>query len=292
VALWRGVAQIGKVILLTAEDDIEDTVVPRLIAAGADLSRVEIIKMVCKGDAKRMFSLVSDLPLLRAKIKELGNVVLIVIDPLSAYLGVGQVNTFRNSDVRGVLSPLKDLAEETKLSIIGIQHFNKNTNVTSAMLRLSDSLAFVAASRHAYVVVDEPDGNRRLFTKAKNNLAKRESRALAYTIDVITTGYDREAEEPIFTPRVVWSNKPVNITADQALAAAAEKDRDRTAIKEAEEFLRETLPLSAREVQRQAQDAGIAARTLARAKKNLGVVSKKHGLDGGWMWELPEGCQE
>ena len=70
----EGIALQGNVILLTAEDDLRDTVVPRLAAAGADLSRIHIVKMVRDGDKKRMFSLVTDLDLLRYKIEEVGNV--------------------------------------------------------------------------------------------------------------------------------------------------------------------------------------------------------------------------
>src|SRR5712664_1140227 len=124
--LWpckEGRAVQGNVILLTAEDDIEDTVLPRLVGAGADLDRVHIIKMVRQGDKRRMFNLVSDLELLRQKIAEVGNVVLIFIDPVSAYMGVGKVDSYRTTDVRGVLGPLKELAEEMMAAIIGIMHF-------------------------------------------------------------------------------------------------------------------------------------------------------------------------
>jgi Bifunctional DNA primase/polymerase, N-terminal/AAA domain len=72
--LWpcnEGHAIQGNVLLLTAEDDIEDTIIPRLAAAGADLARVHIIKMVRHAEGKRMFSLVTDLELLRQKIKEI-----------------------------------------------------------------------------------------------------------------------------------------------------------------------------------------------------------------------------
>jgi hypothetical protein len=88
----EGCAPQGNVLLFTAEDDPSDTVVPRLTAAGADLNRIEIVKMVHDHDPKtgaprrRLFSLVHDLDMLRAKITTIGNVVLILIDPISAYL--------------------------------------------------------------------------------------------------------------------------------------------------------------------------------------------------------------
>jgi hypothetical protein len=61
-------------------------------------------------------------------------------------------------------------------------HFNKKSDVKEAMLRIADSLAFVAASRHAYVVLDDSENSRRLFVKAKNNLAP-DMAALSYTTD-------------------------------------------------------------------------------------------------------------
>src|SRR5262249_1332328 len=143
--LWpcgEGSAPLGNVIVLSAEDDVADTIVPRLIAAGADLQRITILKMVHDANTERMFSLISDLGVLRRKIIEIGNVIIIIIDPVTAYLGVGKVDSFRATDVRAILSPLKDLAEELRVAVLGIMHFNKKIDVTNVLLRISDSLAY------------------------------------------------------------------------------------------------------------------------------------------------------
>ena len=105
----------------------------------------------------RMFSLVSDLEALRRKIIEIGDVRLVLIDPISAYLGVGKVDSFRGTDVRAVLTPLTTLAVDTKVAVIGVMHFNKKTDVTNALLRISDSLAFGAVARHVYGVIDDAE---------------------------------------------------------------------------------------------------------------------------------------
>ena len=98
----EGCAPQGNVIIFSDEDDPNDTLVPRLAAAGADLDRVHIIKLVRNDkNGTRMFSLVSDIEVLRRKIIEIGGVVLVLIDPISAYLGVGKVDSFRSTDVRG-----------------------------------------------------------------------------------------------------------------------------------------------------------------------------------------------
>jgi hypothetical protein len=124
----EGAAPKGSVILLTAEDDLQDTVIPRLAAAGADLGKVHIVKMVRQsaGKGERMFSLVDDLELLRRKITEIGDVVMVQIDPVSAYLGVGKVDSFRSTDVRAVLAPLVQLAAELRIAVLGILHFNRD----------------------------------------------------------------------------------------------------------------------------------------------------------------------
>ena len=162
----------GNVLWFTAEDDIEDTVVPRLIAAGADLERVKIVRTMRRSEKERTFNLVTDLPDLRKAIERVGNVILVIIDPMSAYVGVGKVNTSSTTDVRGFLTPLTQLAAELQICVIGIMHFNKKVDVTSAILRIADSMAYVAAARHVYVVLEDPHvEGRRLFMKAKNNLA-------------------------------------------------------------------------------------------------------------------------
>jgi putative DNA primase/helicase len=298
----EGVALNGNVLVLTAEDDLEDTIIPRLVAAGADMQRVHILKMVRTKAGKRQFSLVSDLALLEKTLQEVGGVVLIIIDPLSAYLGVNKVDTYRTSDVRGVLGPLKELVERHLTSIVGIMHFNKNVNVTSAMLRLADSLAFVAASRHVYVVVDEPQGCRRLLVKAKNNVAPADTKALAYNIESVIVGQDEETKESIVAPRIAWAPSHVDIGADEAMAAEAgnNKSDEPTAKDDAIAFLRITLaegPRSVRELELEARDAGLVSgiqpisqcKPIRAARDDLGVKAyQQKGLKaGGWFWAMP-----
>ena len=146
----EGRAPKGNVILLTAEDDINDTIVPRLTSAGADLGRIEIVKMVRDNKQDRMFSLVTDLELLRQKINEVGDVKLVQIDPITAYLGKDKIDSFRTTDVRAVLGPLVELATDLKVAMVAIMHFNKKVDVDNALLRISDSLAFGATARHVY----------------------------------------------------------------------------------------------------------------------------------------------
>jgi putative DNA primase/helicase len=283
----EGSAPQGNVILLTAEDDPGDTVVPRLVAAGADLDCVEIVKMVRHAGEGRMFNLVGDLNLLRQKITEVGNVKMIQIDPISAYLGVKQVDSFRTNDVRAVLAPLVALAAELSVAIIGVMHFNKKSDVTNALLRISDSLAFAATARHVYAVVDDAENKRKLFVKGKNNLAAHNIKALAYSFGLREVGNDKKTGKAIEAPHIVWLGH-VDVSATEAMqhAAGSKAPRERN---DAKRFLQGLLaegPVPSTEIAEAAEAHGITQRTLRRAREDLNLDVKKR-TDGKWTWQLP-----
>lgn len=290
----EGMAPLGNVILLTAEDDINDTIIPRLLAAGADLIRVTIVKMMRDANGPRMFSLISDLGALRQKVLEVGDVRMIVIDPISSYLGIGKIDSFRATDVRAVLGPLKELAAELDLTILGILHFNKKVDITNVLLRISDSLAFGAAARHVYGIVNDPDNDRRLFVKGKNNLAPMEQKTLAFGVNKREVGTDKQTGAPIHAPYIVWSSEPVDITATEAMQAAAE-NKSPSARDNAKHFIEMQLsngPVGSKDIYEAAKENGISLATLRRAAQDLGVNIKKDGPvneknEITWRWHLP-----
>ncbi|PWT80373.1 MAG: hypothetical protein C5B58_11765 [Acidobacteria bacterium] len=293
----EGQSLIGNVAMLSAEDDIADTIVPRLIAANADLERVHILKMVRTGTIERMFNLVTDLALLRQKVEEIGDVRMVTVDPLTAYLGVGKVDSFRATDVRAILSPLKEFAETMRISVLGVMHFNKKTDVTNIMLRVSDSLAYSAASRHVYGIVGDPGNHRRLFVKGKGNLAKFEQPTLAFGIDVREVGTDHRTSELIHRPFVVWHDEPVDITATEALSAVA-NNKSPNARDHAKNFFKTLFrdsgnePIPSTEVYEAARENGISKRTLERVRKDLGIEVRRDGPISdkgakGWRWHPP-----
>jgi hypothetical protein len=125
----------GNVIFLNAEDDAADTIRPRLEAAGADLSRVFSLDAVRDGDTGKesAFNLDQDLSRLRSMLNEIGGAVLIVIDPITAYMG--GVDSHKNADVRAVLGPVATLAADYGAAIIGVSHLNKGGG-NEAMMRV------------------------------------------------------------------------------------------------------------------------------------------------------------
>jgi hypothetical protein len=218
---------------------------------------------------------------------------LVEIDPVSAYMGFGKVDSYRTSDVRAILGPLKDLAEELSVAIIGIMHFNKKIDVTNVLLRVSDSLAFVAAPRHVFGVIDDPDNGRKLVVRAKNNLANAEQKkkSLAFHFDVMQVGVDARNDKPIQAPFIVWEPDYVDVTANEALSAASE-NKAPAAVDEAKRFLLDMLangPVTKKEIEDAAEGSEISLATLRRAKRILRVIAEKDRATpkGAWFWKLP-----
>ena len=289
----EGIAPCGNVVILSAEDGIADTVVPRLVAADADLSRVHVISAVQSdsGKGRQCFNLQTDLRLLEAKIVELGDVLLVIIDPLSAYLG--KVDTHVNAAVRGVLEPIGEMAARLGVAVVSITHPPKAAG-TAAVNKFIGSVAFVAAARAAFMVTCDPENSgRRLLLPVKNNLAPL-GKGFAFWLEQRVVG-----EHNVVASCVAWESGEVAKTADEALRAAeaaisgsGERGAERA---EAVDFLRNVLgagPLPATEVKRQAQEAGVSERTLRRAKTVVGVILNKEGYQGEWTWSLPKGGHE
>ncbi|HPD15018.1 MAG TPA: AAA family ATPase [Planctomycetota bacterium] len=272
-----GVHPRGSVILLTAEDDAGDTVRPRLEAAGGDPSRVLVLRAVKRAGAEgdQMFSLAHDVEVLAACIRELGDVRLVVLDPVSAYLGGAAANS--NADVRHALAPVRELAERTRVAVVAISHLTKKSDA-AAMYRAMGSLAFVAAARAVWAVgPDRQAAGRLLFLPLKCNLAGGVT-GLAYRIVPSAAAPD--------VPVLAWEPGPVTVWAEDALDArlTAATRRERAGL-----WLEEVLaggPVPAAEVEARAKAAGIALITLRRAKRELGVVAARSVFGGAYLWRL------
>jgi hypothetical protein len=181
----EGSAPKGQVIMLSAEDDIADTIRPRLDAAGADIHSVHMLTAVQEGDGVRGFNLARDLAALDASLSQIGNVKLVIIDPITAYMS--GTDTHKTADVRALLAPVSDLAVKHKVAVVVVSHLNKGGG-GEAMTRVTGSLAFVAAARAAYVVQKDPeDPKRRLFQPIKNNLGVDDT-GLAFRIEEKAVG--------------------------------------------------------------------------------------------------------
>ncbi len=291
--------EVGNVIILSAEDDPSDTIRPRLEAAGADLSKVYILDavldepLVGSGETPRAFNLKTDMDQLESMMKEIGGTALVIIDPITAYLGT--TDSHKNAEIRALLSPLAELAGRYGAAVVAVSHFNKNAN-TEALMRVTGSLAFVAAARAAYVVAKDPEHEtRRLFLPLKNNLGNDQT-GLAFMVE---SAQVESTIGRIETSRVVWEPSAVTVTAEEAMKPQVH-DEERSDLDDAKDFLRGLLaegPVPSKQIRGDAEGAGHAWRTIQRAQKALGIVPFKKGMKEGWFWQLatpshPEECHE
>lgn len=276
-------APLGSVILVTCEDDPEDTIGPRLDAAGADSKKIHLLDWTVRRDgsaAKRKhFDVGQDAEALEAMVQDIGDVKAIIIDPISAYMG--KADSHKNADVRGALIAIQTLAAKHSIAVILVSHLNKNMNGQNAKARVAGS-GFVAVSRCNWLVVEDSadeTGERRFFCPLGTNIAKGAT-GFAYRIIGVDLGND------IKTSKVVFEGQEIALNADDLLSCRQEAPG---AVACAADLLRSVLadgPQAQKQVEYAAREAGVSEASLKRAKKQLSVVSKKNGVSG-WIWSLP-----
>ncbi len=256
-----------KVLMLSTEDGLRDTMRPRLDSMNADVNLIFAVDgVLILNDA--------GLQKLENYIAEY-NPALVIIDPLFAFTGA-KMDVYRDNEVRGLMTPLTKLAEHYKCAIVAVRHLTKSA--TKAGYAGSGSVAFGAAVRSVLLFGQDSEGNRG-FVQTKNNLARYGG----------AIGYEIEDE------RFRWLGE-CDLTADKILALPSATTRG-TKVETAEDFLLEVLgdgAADSSDVECRAKAEGISPRTLDRAKKKLDVRSKRIG--GKWLMELParesQECQQ
>jgi putative DNA primase/helicase len=290
----------GDVIFMSAEDGIQDTIIPRLMAAGANTTRVHIVAAATKpdGTGRKTFSLKTDVDLLEAMAKEIGCVRLIIVDPISAYMGGSDGNG--NVETREVLEPLADMANRLRIAVVAVTHLNKGGSGgnQSALNRFAGSIAFVAAARAAFAVIEDPeDDERRLLLQAKNNLGAK-CKGLAFRME------QRLIEGDILSSNIFFESDHVSQSIDEALTASESRGSaggGQTSKDDATEFLNEVLaqgPRDVLEVESLARAATLLAgdkplrqnKAFRDARKDLGVVASREGFGPGarYVLSLPD----
>jgi len=273
------------VLYSTTEDGIEDTVVPRLIAANANLERVEIVQGVrCRDESEIPLFLNEHLAFLDDKLTENPDIRILIIDTLQSHIGQG-ITTNNNSSVRSLMTPLKRLAEKHHIAVLCIEHLTKSktTSGENATYRVQGSIAFAGAARSVWIVAkDQADstGKRRYVQASKTNLAPdSEGIGLAYEIC-----------GPTGRPYIHWLETDVNTPIDQLLSVPDGSQGDQSdggAIARCCDWLRATLTeaMPAKEIESGAKSEMISPATLRRAKNDLGIRSDKRATV--WHWVPP-----
>jgi hypothetical protein len=281
-------APIGNVVIWTGEDDISDTLTPRLMAMGANLDKVHFVQGVISENGEQPFNPSTDMPILQQAIAKIGEVKLLIIDPI---VSVVKGDSHKNAEVRKDLTPLIQMAEGMGFAIIGITHFSKGTSGREPIERITGSLAFGAVARVVLVASksQSDDGDDvRIFLRAKSNIGA-DNGGFEYSLEQAIT------EGGIETSRVLWG-EAIEGSARELLVEA-EDDSDGGSMAECIQFLSSILSdgeMLATEVKKDCIGAGHSISTMNRAKKKLGIEAKKIGIGKGsyWVWEMPKVSKE
>ena len=284
-------ANKGNVLIWSGEDDPKDTLIPRLVLAGADLQRINFVDTVFDEQGSRGFDPAKDLRILTAELKTIGSLSLLIADPIVSAVGG---DSHRNTEVRRALQPLVDLAEEQNCAVLGITHFSKGNQVRDPLDRVTGSVAFGAVPRVVLgtaIVPTEVEGEeKRLLIRLKSNIGA-DSDGYTYTL-----GQEQiPGHEEISNSKIQWREavygSPRQIFED---AAAQLNDSRRQPRDEALEFLRDLLSEGAKAVkliQEEVNAAGLTWPTIRRAADELKVIKRKVGgpnQKSYWEWSLPD----
>jgi|GEM_PF-137640 len=261
----------AKVLLLAAEDGAADTIRPRLESLEADLAFVNIIVAVRDAKGKeRHLSLKDNLDAIEAELAK-GGYGLLIIDPLNAYLG--GVDSHKDADMRGLLTPLSRLADQHGVAVVCIRHLTKSKR-DKGMYRGQGSIAYLAAARVAHIVGISPHNpSERVIVCIKNNLVQPPP-SFAFEIS---------------DGKFAWKGET-----DVNLGSLLKNDADgrKSATESAKEFLTTALASGTRratEIKAEAQQKGISERTLKRAHAEIQVKAERiGGTNGYWVWALTD----
>lgn len=288
--LPRTKSNTAGVVLVGVEDDEDDTVVPRLDAAGANRQRVYTMNQPVDDNGNPLpFVIPADVDRLRRAITET-NAKLVVIDPITAFLSTKQVKPGDDPSTRQALMPLVMLARDTGCAIVLVRHLNKATGM-SAKNRGSGTIAYTGIARSVIVagkLKEAPDGPTHAIALVKGNLTKDPS-AIGYRLESAPGDHD--------SPVIRWCG-PIDLSADQLVGADGAKVSDARkngpVRHEAMEILSQLLadgPVEAqRAIRLTRQNADCGLKVVKAATKELHVVKKPVRVDGKidhWTWELP-----
>jgi hypothetical protein len=262
------------VVYISFEEHPGAVMVPRLMAARADLSRVYIWDL-----ATRVFSLTESLPELGDVIRA-NDVRLVVIDPLVAAIPP-DLSSHKDQDVRSALAPVAALAESTECAFLFVRHLNKSTN-GSALYRGGGSIGIVGAARCGMLLARDPDADddddgARVLAVTKCNVARMPA---TLRLRLVTAASPAPGVE---VAKAVWDG-PATSTADDLVAP----NEERGELERACELIRDMMvsgSVLAKEAQAALRANGITDRTERRAKNRLRIRAERVGdVLSAWRW--------
>ena len=275
----------GNVLVWSGEDDVADTLLPRLIAAGADAKRVHFVGEAHRKGEKAPFNLARDIPLLEQAVRQIGGIRLLIVDPVA---GAVTGDSHKGNEVRNGLQPLVDFASTTGCAVLGITHFGKGGQGGDPTNRVLGSVAFAAVARVVLVAAKAKDADGRpirIIARSKGNVTPDDG-GYQYHLEQMTI------DGGIETTAVLWGNK-VEGTARELLTDPDAPEDDASDVADAASMLGQLLVSDcwtpAKDASKELADAGFTKKQIRNARKKLAVISKKGGMHGGWYWRLPHG---
>jgi len=277
-------AERGSVAIWSWEDDVSDTLAPRLLAAGADMSRVHLVAGIRDKGQRYPFDPANDCEALGAALADVEDLRLLIIDPIvSAIAG----DSHKNAEVRRGLQPLVDLARLHRCALLGVTHFTKGTAGREPVERITGSLAFGALARLVMVTAkrdgEEGDPPTRFLARAKSNIGP-DGGGFVYDL----RQGELSGHPGIEASSVLWGAALEGSARDLLADAERREDADDAAM-DAGGFLRELLANGSRpakQVFAEASSAGFSRDAMHRAKRKIGAVAVKLGMTDGWAWRL------
>ena len=278
----------GNVVIWSGEDAIEDTLMPRFLAAGGDPAHVAFVNGVEEDGTKRGFDPSRDMEALTEVCATLGNVNLIIIDPV---VMIAKGDSHKNAETRRDLQPLADLAERTQAAVVGVHHLTKRSEGADPVDRVSGSLAFGAAPRVILLSALDPKGGaepRGVLMRAKSNIGPAYG---GFSFSAEQRPLDDEPD--ISAQRIMWGDYIAKSARDMLEEFEGKAERAQQAQRRAAAFVSEALidgePHMAAEVIAKGVAAGFNERTLRRAFKMIGGLAERAGFGkgGAWIWQLP-----
>ena len=265
------------VVFIAVEDGVADTIKPRVLAAGGNEEQAHFIHIELDGNEITP-DLEVHLPAIRKTIEAIGNVGLLIIDPIMALLG-NSVDSYRDQDVRKVTTPLGRLAEELNLAVLIVRHPNKGSS-NNSLLRGGGSMAVIGAARVGWVVGKNPENpDIRVLAISKSNIGTM-SESLEFKL---------VNDETYECARIEWLGSS-KFTADNLYES--QNSEEKSATDEACDWLEEFLSQGGMDkatIKREALKLGISDKALRLAREKIGIQTRRQGSGTSHtsMWALP-----
>lgn len=274
-------AEQGHVLIWSSEDDVADTIMPRLQAMGANLDFVHAIKATTTSDGKKLpFNPATDMELLKSMMTNHGP-TLLILDPIVSAI-TGDMN--KSNEVRKGLQAVVDFASDVECCVLGISHFAKGTSGRNPTERVIGSVAFAAFARMVLVAAKDEETDNRVFVRAKSNISMDDG-GFNYEIQPVTL------PSGIETTRILWKDEIEGSTKRILAEVEHQETKEESSLGKTEEAMKHLMfwlnrgPQLAQKMMDDCVALGCSKKTVYRAQKRLGVVATKRGTV--WMWSKP-----